>query len=172
MTMNANPVLKKLGLSDTDRVAIIHTDDIGMCQASVDAFADLNQAGIISSGAVMVPCPWFLHAAEYARQHPQADLGIHLTLTSEWKTYRWGPISTRDPASGMIDEEGFFYHRSREPRSMATRQPWKWNSPPRWNGRSKWESSPPILTRTWVRWRIPNSWAFISGLPRSLACPP
>jgi predicted glycoside hydrolase/deacetylase ChbG (UPF0249 family) len=112
--MGANPVLKKLGLEDTDRVAIIHTDDIGMCLTSVDASADLNQAGIISSGAIMVPCPWFLHATQYAREHPKADFGVHLTLTSEWKTYRWGPISTRDPKSGMIDEEGCFYHRSEE----------------------------------------------------------
>ena len=48
MTTTPNPVLKKLGLADNDRVAIIHTDDIGMCQASVEAFADLNEAGIIS----------------------------------------------------------------------------------------------------------------------------
>jgi predicted glycoside hydrolase/deacetylase ChbG (UPF0249 family) len=112
MTISPNPVLKKLGLKNDDRVAIIHTDDIGMCQASVDAFADLNEVGIISSGAVMVPCPWFLHAAGYARQNEKADLGVHLTLTSEWSTYRWGPISTRDPASGLVDEEGYFYHRS------------------------------------------------------------
>lgn len=112
MSMSPNPVLKKLGLSNDDRVAIIHTDDIGMCQASVEAFADLQEVGIISSGAVMVPCPWFLHAAQYARQHGQADLGVHLTLTSEWKTYRWGPISTSDPASGMMDDEGCFYRRS------------------------------------------------------------
>lgn len=112
MRMPPNPVLKKLGLRNDDRVAIIHTDDIGMCQASVEAFADLNEAGIISSGAVMVPCPWYLYAAGYAREHKKADLGIHLTLTSEWKTYRWGPISTRDPASGMIDEEGFFHSKA------------------------------------------------------------
>jgi len=112
MTLSPNPVLKKLGLVDTDRVAIIHTDDIGMCQASVGAFSDLNEVGIISSGAVMVPCPWFLHAAKYAAAHPQADLGVHLTLTSEWETYRWGPISTRDLASGLLDEQGYFYHRS------------------------------------------------------------
>lgn len=110
--MNPNPVLKKLGLSVDDRVAIIHCDDIGMCQASVEAFANLQETGIISSGAVMVPCPWFLHAAEYASLHPQADLGVHLTLTSEWKTYRWGPISTRDPASGMLDEQGYFHSLS------------------------------------------------------------
>ena len=107
--MQPNPVLRRLGFSDADRVAIIHTDDIGMCLASVQAFADLWDFGLISSGAIMVPCPWFLKAAEYARQHPQADLGVHITLTSEWKHYRWGPISTRDPRSGMLDAEGYFY---------------------------------------------------------------
>jgi len=110
--MEPNPVLKKLGLTANDRVAIIHTDDIGMCQASVDAFSDLAEAGIITSGAVMVPCPWFLHAAAYARAHRAADLGVHLTLTCEWQTYRWGPVSTRDPASGLLDGEGCLYHTS------------------------------------------------------------
>ena len=68
--------------------------------------------GLISSGAVMVPCPWFLEAADFAVSHPEADLGAHLTLTSEWETYRWGPISTRDPKTGLMDEQGFFHRRS------------------------------------------------------------
>jgi hypothetical protein len=110
--MQPNPVLKKLGFSDDDRVIIIHTDDIGMCQASVDAFAEMVDFGLISSGAVMVPCPWFLEAADYAVAHPEADLGAHMTLTSEWETYRWGPISTRDPKSGLMDEQGFFHKKS------------------------------------------------------------
>ena len=107
--MQPNPALKKLGFSQDDRVVIIHTDDIGMCQATVDAFADLVDFGLISSGAVMVPCPWFLEAAAYARTHPQADLGAHLTLTSEYETYRWPPVSTRDPATGLLDEQGFLH---------------------------------------------------------------
>ena len=110
--MQPNPVLKKLGFSNDDRVIIIHTDDIGMCQASVDAFADLVDFGLISSGAVMVPCPWFLEAAKFAVAHPEADLGAHMTLTSEWETYRWGPVSTRDPETGLMDEQGFFHKRS------------------------------------------------------------
>lgn len=108
--MNPNPVLKKLGYTENDRLVIIHTDDIGMCQASVSAFAELWDFGLISSGATMVPCPWFLEAANFCREHPQVDMGVHITLTSEWETYRWGPISTRNPKSGMIDDEGFFYH--------------------------------------------------------------
>ena len=111
--MEPNPVLKKLGFSADDRVVIIHADDIGISQASVDAFADLWEIGVISSGAVMVPCPWFLEAAAYAKSNPQVDLGVHLTLTSEYKTYRWGPISTRDPKSGLMDERGFFHRSSK-----------------------------------------------------------
>ena len=107
--MQPNPILRKLGLADTDRVVIIHADDVGMCQASVAAFAELADFGLVSCGAVMMPCPWALHAAAYARAHPAADLGVHITLTSEWRTYRWGPLSTRDPASGLLDDEGCFY---------------------------------------------------------------
>jgi predicted glycoside hydrolase/deacetylase ChbG (UPF0249 family) len=114
MTASPNPLLKRLGLAENDRAIIIHADDIGMCQASVEAFSDLSQAGIVSSGAVMVPCPWFPYAAAYARDHVEADLGIHLTLTSEWKTYRWSPVSTCDPASGLVDADGFFFRTSAE----------------------------------------------------------
>jgi len=106
--MKSNPVLKKLGYNNQDRLVIIHTDDIGMCQSSIAAFADLWEYGLISSGATMVPCSWFPQVGIYCREHPQADMGVHTTLTCEWTPYRWGPISTRDPASGLIDEEGYF----------------------------------------------------------------
>lgn len=117
--MQPNPLLKKLGFSENDRVAIIHADDVGMCQASVQAFAELDAFGLVTCGAVMVPCPWFPKAAEYAREHPQTDLGLHVTLTSEWQYYRWGPVSTRDPRSGLLDAEGFFPHRSEEVQKQA-----------------------------------------------------
>ncbi len=110
--MEPNPLLKRLGFAADDRVAIIHVDDIGMCQASVAAFYDLFAAGIVSSGSGMAPCPWFLEAARFAREHPQADLGVHLTLTSEWETYRWGPVSTREVDTGLLDAEGCFPHTS------------------------------------------------------------
>lgn len=107
--MNPNPLLKKLGYSNNDKLVIIHVDDVGMCQASIQAFKDLWEFGTIASGAVMVPCPWFLAAAEMSRQNPQMDLGVHATLNAEWNTYRWEPVSTRDPVSGLIDAQGFFH---------------------------------------------------------------
>jgi predicted glycoside hydrolase/deacetylase ChbG (UPF0249 family) len=103
-----NPALKELGFDAKDRVVIIHADDIGMCQATIPALADLLDFGLLSSAAVMVPCPWFLEAAAFCRDHADIDMGVHLTVNAEWKSYRWGPISTRDPASGLLDEQGYF----------------------------------------------------------------
>jgi predicted glycoside hydrolase/deacetylase ChbG (UPF0249 family) len=113
-TLKPNPLLKKLGFNDDDRVIIPHVDDIGMCQASVEAFADLVDFGLVSSGSVMVPCAWFPLAAHYARTHPEADIGVHLVLTSEWQSIRWRPVSTADPASGLIDKDGYFHNNGDE----------------------------------------------------------
>lgn len=107
--MTPNPLLRKLGYADGDRLVIVHTDDIGMCYASVQAYRDLWQFGTISSGAVMAPCPWFPAVAEMCRANPAMDMGVHATLNSEWASYRWGPLSTRDPASGLLDEAGYFH---------------------------------------------------------------
>lgn len=109
-----NPVLKRLGYGEQDRVVIIHTDDIGMSQSSVAAYGDLLEVGLISAASTMVPCPWFPEAARFCREHAGVDMGVHLTVNSEWDTYRWGPISTRDTASGMLDEQGYFFNNTAE----------------------------------------------------------
>jgi len=107
--MAPNPFLQKLGFSNTARVVIIHTDDIGMCHASLQAFKDLWKFGTITSGAVMVPCPWFPATAQMCRENPEIDMGVHATLNAEWEAYRWRPLSTRDPASGLLDADGYFH---------------------------------------------------------------
>jgi predicted glycoside hydrolase/deacetylase ChbG (UPF0249 family) len=117
--MGPNPALKKLGFSDTDRVVLVHTDDIGMCQASVTAFADLWEAGGISCGAAMVPCAWFNAAADYCRLHPEVDMGVHATLTSEWQPYRWGPLTSADLEHGLTDAEAKFHKTSEAVAELA-----------------------------------------------------
>ena len=107
--MNPNPLLKKLGYSDTDRLVIIHTDDIGMCHASIQAYQDLWSFGTISSGAVMVPCAWFPAVAQMCRENPGMDMGVHATLNAEWDSYRWSPVSTRESSSGLMDSAGYFH---------------------------------------------------------------
>lgn len=107
--MTPNPFLKKLGFSETDRAVIIHTDDIGMCHAALQAFKDLWAFGTITSAAVMVPCPWFPATAQTCRANPEIDMGVHATLNAEWESYRWGPVSTREQASGLLDADGYFH---------------------------------------------------------------
>lgn len=104
-----NPALERLGYHASDRVVIFHADDVGMCHGANVAFVELAERGLISCGSVMVPCPWFPEAAALAREHPELDVGVHLTLNSEWADYRWRPISTTDRSSGMIDPDGFFW---------------------------------------------------------------
>jgi len=99
-----NAALQALGFDARDRVLIIHADDVGMCQVILSGLVNLFDCGLVSSASVMVPCPWFQQAAAICRDHPTIDMGVHLTLNSEWPLYRWGPISTRDPGSGLMDE--------------------------------------------------------------------
>lgn len=119
-----SPALGALGCAPGERAVIIHVDDVGMCQATLPAFAELAAAGTVTSGSVMVPSPWFPEAAAWCRAHPEVDMGLHLTLTSESSSYRWAPVSTRDPASGLIDEDGYFHrlpgalHRNVSPQAV------------------------------------------------------
>lgn len=117
-----NPILAKLGFDENARVVILHADDIGMCQASVSAYADLLEFGIMSSAATMVPCPWFPAAADYFRtqqNNPRLDIGVHCTLNSEWNNFRWGPLSTRAAASGLLDADGYLYSKSAPTQELA-----------------------------------------------------
>jgi len=112
--MQPNPLLQKLGLTRHDRAVILHADDVGMCQASLAAYAELLEAGLISAASTMVPCPWFPATAALCRGRPtdQVDMGVHVTLTSEWEGYRWGPISSCGASSGLIDEAGYLHATS------------------------------------------------------------
>ena len=109
--MTPNPLLNKLNLHEDGRAIIIYADDIGMCQSSLKAYEELLTVGLISSASTMVPCPWFPATAAFCRNQADSglDMGVHITLNSEYLSYRWGPISTRDPQSGLLDQTEYFH---------------------------------------------------------------
>lgn len=91
------------------RYVVIYEDDIGMTHGANTAFAELCALGTCSSGSVMVPCPWFAEAADMAAANRALDIGVHLTLTSEKKPYRWRPLTAPPPSAGLTDAMGFFW---------------------------------------------------------------
>lgn len=98
---------------------IPHIDDIGVTLGSVRAMEELAGRGFVTSGSVMAPCPWLAEAAALAARRPQLDLGLHLTLTSESARLRWRPLSTRSPASGLVDGDGFMWSTVPQLRARA-----------------------------------------------------
>ena len=100
-------VQEKLGHPATARLLIIHADDLGMAHSVNAASFEALEKGWISSASILVPCPWFPEVARFARAHPDADLGIHLALTSEWTSFRWGPLSPVDQVPSLLDPDGY-----------------------------------------------------------------
>ncbi|HNQ72782.1 MAG TPA: polysaccharide deacetylase family protein [Verrucomicrobiota bacterium] len=100
---------ERLGYKATDRILIVNGDDTGMCHAANRATIDCLERGAMRSATIMVPCPWFPEIAAYARQHPDKGFGVHLCHTSEWVTYRWGPVADRSLVPGLLDPDGYLW---------------------------------------------------------------
>lgn len=110
---------EQLGFAATDTVAVVHVDDLGMCHAANEGGFAALESGPATCGSIMVPCPWFQEAADRARANPNLDLGVHLTLNSEWPHYRWGPVAGRRAVPTLLDDQGFLPRTSLETAQRA-----------------------------------------------------
>ena len=108
-SLPAQTLQERLGYSKDAKLLIVHADDLGMAQSVNSASLRALETRLVNSASIMVPCPWLPQIAAWAKTHPDADLGIHLTLTSEWTPFRWGPLLSRDVAPTLYDSDGYLH---------------------------------------------------------------
>ena len=98
-----------LGYPRDSKLLIIHADDMGLAHSVNTACIRAFDNKGITSGSIMVPCPWAPEIASYVKDHPGLDVGIHLTMTAEWDQYKWGGITSSDQIPSLLDKNNYFY---------------------------------------------------------------
>lgn len=111
---------ERLGFPKDTIAVILHVDDVGMSHSSNLGAIEAIEKGVASSFAVMMPCPWVPEIARYLKKNTNTDSGLHLTLTSEWQIYRWGPLAGRKAVPGLVDDEGCMWRSVPQVATRAT----------------------------------------------------
>jgi len=99
----------RLGYPEDAKLLIIHSDDVGVSHSENMGTFQAIEKGVVNSGSVMMPCPWVPEVATYVKAHPEVDFGLHLTLTAEWKTMKWGPTAPTSKVPSIVNDKGYLY---------------------------------------------------------------
>lgn len=102
----AQTLVERLGYDTHAKLLIVNNDDAGMCHSSNQGTILGMENGLISSATIMFTCDWSPAIVKYALENPEKNFGVHLTLTSEWKSYKWGSVAPPTHVSSLLDEHG------------------------------------------------------------------
>lgn len=106
LSAQTKTVAERLGYPADTKLLIIHADDLAVAHSEDAASFEALDKNYVTSASIIVPGPWLTEVAAYAKAQPDADLGLHLALTSEWKTFRWGSVESRDKVPSLLDPTG------------------------------------------------------------------
>lgn len=106
---NGLSLAQRLGYASDAKLLIVHADDVGFSHSANAATIQAFTSGPVRTGAIMVPVPWFSEIAAFVQQNPEHDFGIHITLTSEWKYFKWGSVLPTSEVPSLLSERGYFY---------------------------------------------------------------
>lgn len=109
LAAQAQSLAEKLGYSKEDKLLIIHGDDVGVSHSQNKATFESLKSGLVTSTSMMVPSAWSAEVGVMAKEIPNADIGIHITLTNEWNNYNWPPKAGKSVVPGLTNEKGFMY---------------------------------------------------------------
>ncbi|GAB1309173.1 carbohydrate deacetylase [Urechidicola sp. KH5] len=109
LQFQAQNISERLGYPSDAKLLIIHADDLGVSQSENEASFQAMAKGFVNSASAMMPTPWILEVAEYAKANQNHDIGLHLTLTSEWKNYRWGPVTSINEVPSLVNKYGYMH---------------------------------------------------------------
>src|SRR5437763_15706972 len=107
LSAQSKNIAERLGYPADSKLLIVHADDLAVAHSVDTASFDALNKNAVTSASIMVPCAWLTEVASYAKDHPDVDFGLHLTLTSEWKVYRWGPVESKDKVPSLLDSAGY-----------------------------------------------------------------
>jgi len=118
MSAQTRTVAERLGHPRDAKLLILHADDLGVAHSENAASFDALLKGGINSASIMMPTPWVTEVAAFSKANPTADLGLHLVMTSEWETFRWGGLAPNDKTPSLHDPDGTM---PRQTQTVATR---------------------------------------------------
>ncbi|MCC5936801.1 MAG: polysaccharide deacetylase family protein [Lunatimonas sp.] len=110
----AQTYAERLGYPKGAKVIIFHVDDTGMSYEANEGTILSMEQGLSTSCSIMMPCSWVPDYFDYLKDYPQVDSGVHLTLTSEWKGYRWGPVAGKPTTPTLVDPQGYLWPSVRD----------------------------------------------------------
>ena len=118
MSAQTRSIAERLGHPRDAKMLILHADDLGVAHSENAASFDALLKGGVNSASIMMPTPWVTEVAAFSKANPNADLGLHLVMTSEWDTFRWGGLAPNDKTPSLHDPDGTM---PRQVQTVATR---------------------------------------------------